>query len=145
MIRRPPRSTRTDTLFPYTTLFRSGIPPKAREFVERPTAPMMSVVIYYVVLLITVGIAVWKSGQSERRAAYVALIASILTSAVTPFPAWTDIEISIFVIDVTVLLSFWYIAWHSDRFWPYWITGWQLIGIFEIGRASCRGWVCQYV
>src|SRR3546814_18275336 len=26
MIRRPPRSTRTDTLFPYTTLFRSGRP-----------------------------------------------------------------------------------------------------------------------
>src|SRR3546814_12171393 len=25
MIRRPPRSTRTDTLFPYTTLFRSQI------------------------------------------------------------------------------------------------------------------------
>src|SRR3546814_4562860 len=33
MIRRPPRSTRTDTLFPYTTLFRSigrfGRPPQA--------------------------------------------------------------------------------------------------------------------
>src|SRR3546814_13819068 len=29
MIRRPPRSTRTDTLFPYTTLFRSTL--------ERPT------------------------------------------------------------------------------------------------------------
>src|SRR3546814_1386124 len=26
MIRRPPRSTRTDTLFPYTTLFRSAWP-----------------------------------------------------------------------------------------------------------------------
>src|SRR3546814_17183287 len=25
MIRRPPRSTRTDTLFPYTTLFRSAL------------------------------------------------------------------------------------------------------------------------
>src|SRR3546814_4593088 len=25
MIRRPPRSTRPDTLFPYTTLFRSGV------------------------------------------------------------------------------------------------------------------------
>src|SRR3546814_6061052 len=25
MIRRPPRSTRTDTLFPYTTLLRSGV------------------------------------------------------------------------------------------------------------------------
>src|SRR3546814_6377710 len=32
MIRRPPRSTRTDTLFPYTTLFRSeagGVGPEA--------------------------------------------------------------------------------------------------------------------
>src|SRR3546814_15625504 len=27
MIRRPPRSTRTDTLFPYTTLFRSDLHP----------------------------------------------------------------------------------------------------------------------
>src|SRR3546814_6347202 len=27
MIRRPPRSTRTDTLFPYTTLFRSSLYP----------------------------------------------------------------------------------------------------------------------
>src|SRR3546814_16417137 len=29
MIRRPPRSTRTDTLFPYTPLFRSGFPREA--------------------------------------------------------------------------------------------------------------------
>src|SRR3546814_21023190 len=51
MIRRPPRSTRTDTLFPYTTLFRShqaalrehhivveilgqALPQLQREFVE---------------------------------------------------------------------------------------------------------------
>src|SRR3546814_4946843 len=31
MIRRPPRSTRTDTLFPYTTLFRSARSPVAQE------------------------------------------------------------------------------------------------------------------
>src|SRR3546814_9189808 len=35
MIRRPPRSTRTDTLFPYTTLFRSWRPMK-------PHAPVMA-------------------------------------------------------------------------------------------------------
>src|SRR3546814_6200462 len=29
MIRRPPRSTRTDTLFPYTTLFRSQDPDRS--------------------------------------------------------------------------------------------------------------------
>src|SRR3546814_12751887 len=31
MIRRPPRSTRTDTLFPYTTLFRSALRTDARD------------------------------------------------------------------------------------------------------------------
>src|SRR3546814_9502494 len=30
MLRRPPRSTRTDTLFPYTTLFRSAVAVDAR-------------------------------------------------------------------------------------------------------------------
>src|SRR3546814_9034769 len=36
MIRRPPRSTRTDTLFPYTTLFRSELLfLRSRLFAER--------------------------------------------------------------------------------------------------------------
>src|SRR3546814_4890750 len=35
MLRRPPRSTRTDTRFPYTTLFRSPGPPTS----PPPTAP----------------------------------------------------------------------------------------------------------
>src|SRR3546814_20877321 len=34
MIRRPPRSTRTDTLFPYTTLFRS-LPLEFRQMAEK--------------------------------------------------------------------------------------------------------------
>src|SRR3546814_10164049 len=39
MIRRPPRSTRTDTLFPYTTLFRSGLPPFRSRRPDRFQAP----------------------------------------------------------------------------------------------------------
>src|SRR3546814_21073506 len=40
MIRRPPGTTRTDTLFPYTTLFRSELRPADRlpQFVHRPDA-----------------------------------------------------------------------------------------------------------
>src|SRR3546814_12286478 len=38
MIRRPPRSTRTDTLFPYTTLFRSvGVAPHSLRAVTPET------------------------------------------------------------------------------------------------------------
>src|SRR3546814_3966058 len=49
MIRRPPRSTRTDTLFPYTTLFRSPArsrdrnarrPRGCRRAIARPAAAM---------------------------------------------------------------------------------------------------------
>src|SRR3546814_2132310 len=48
MSRRPPRSTRTDTLFPYTTLFRSCPPPRARKqrrqvSVSRTWLPMTAV------------------------------------------------------------------------------------------------------
>src|SRR3546814_1365580 len=44
MIRRPPRSTRTDTLFPYTTLFRSPRPtghggPRRRRRLHRHGRP----------------------------------------------------------------------------------------------------------
>src|SRR3546814_6271210 len=41
MIRRPPRSTRTDTLFPYTTLFRSPVhrPPALVTGIGRATGP----------------------------------------------------------------------------------------------------------
>src|SRR3546814_3107935 len=46
MIRRPPRSTRTDTLFPYTTLFRSSVgialalpPPPWRKPTPRQISP----------------------------------------------------------------------------------------------------------
>src|SRR3546814_5232203 len=37
MRRRPPRSTRTDTLFPYTTLFRSRCRPRPRHATARPS------------------------------------------------------------------------------------------------------------
>src|SRR3546814_14077642 len=40
MIRRPPRSTRTDTLFPYTTLFRS--PSGLFRSLTRQTRPVSS-------------------------------------------------------------------------------------------------------
>src|SRR3546814_14997940 len=41
MIRRPPRSTRTDTLFPYTTLFRSS--PKEVKKVGEALASIVAV------------------------------------------------------------------------------------------------------
>src|SRR3546814_9702239 len=41
MIRRPPRSTRTDTLFPYTTLFRSSCLPTLDA--DKHSAPLVPI------------------------------------------------------------------------------------------------------
>src|SRR3546814_2547073 len=52
MIRRPPRSTRTDTLFPYTTLFRSMV-----------TATLLTLIVIPAVFL------VWQRFRLRRRSA----------------------------------------------------------------------------
>lgn len=33
------------------------------------------------------------------------------------------------LVDIVVLAALWSIALTSDRFWPYWVTAWQLIGV----------------
>src|SRR3546814_17594697 len=48
----------------------------------------------------------------------------------SPNPQWEHVETNIFVIDLIALVSFWVIALKTQRFWPYWITGWQLIAVF---------------
>src|SRR3546814_1942476 len=45
MIRRPPRATRTDTLFPYTSLFRSSSPIPASRKVWKGRSPHRSIVV----------------------------------------------------------------------------------------------------
>lgn len=91
---------------------------------------MWTVATYYAVLLLTVGVAIARGGPLEKWAALTALVASVSTTIVSPAPQWTHIEINIFAIDLVALVSFWLIALKTRRFWPYWITGWQLIAIF---------------
>src|SRR3546814_2904192 len=63
MIRRPPRSTRTDTLFPYTTLFRAGPPLPDRSKVKMPSfAAALETTLYHAL-----------THTSERRHEYATL------------------------------------------------------------------------
>src|SRR3546814_2188443 len=47
MIRRPPRSTRTDTLFPYTTLFRSVGDYEYRQYAAAVGGPLVADVLAF--------------------------------------------------------------------------------------------------
>src|SRR3546814_20161119 len=70
MIRRPPRSTRTDTLFPYTTLFRSLVG-TARD-AHPPAAALFLVEEHDAVLLALVDRAGRADGETARVEAVLA-------------------------------------------------------------------------
>src|SRR3546814_10580772 len=64
MIRRPPRSTRTDTLFPYTTLFRSLKHPMSVDlYAEQVIARARCVVVR-----LLGGLDYWRYGAEELAA-----------------------------------------------------------------------------
>src|SRR3546814_20571990 len=75
MIRRPPRSTRTDTLFPYTTLFRS----LRKQCIKHPTTQLFPIGILSVMIIII---------EMQRRYSYGRLIGfRIRTVRLIP-PRW---------------------------------------------------------
>src|SRR3546814_12226154 len=106
MIRRPPRSTRTDTLFPYTTLFRSMVDDDivrrdGRKSVGFPPAALR--------LTIDAGI--------DAQVAHHDVVRLHVDAGADEGDAGS---------------------------WPG-LPGARQIGMFEIGSASCRARVCQYV
>lgn len=42
---------------------------------------------------------------------------------------WDRLESGVLMVDVMVLVALWGIALTSNRFWPYWVTAWQLIAV----------------
>src|SRR3546814_7994690 len=68
MIRRPPRSTRTDTLFPYTTLFRSD-----GEMFDRDGTPWPEADI----TLVDLATYAWEGYNAQLSIAYISLISTV--------------------------------------------------------------------
>jgi hypothetical protein len=92
--------------------------------------------VYYFFLVLTVFAAFWRGARSERWGAATALVASSATTIAALNPDWGSLVIEMLVIDLIVLASFWRLALQSHRYWPYWVTGWQLVGVLvHIQRA----------
>src|SRR3546814_13528318 len=118
MIRRPPRSTRTDSLFPYTTLFRSAI--SVVELVFSATA------LWYLLPHSAIGFP-----------SFLAFYAIAITLGII-----SHVPGGLGVFEATLLLAY-SGSLPVDR-----LDGALVLyrGIYyQIGRASCRARVCQYV
>lgn len=84
--------------------------------------------IFWAILLLTCGYALWRGRSDERIIASVCLSASLATRfAISPLQGrYASLETGLMMIDALVLLAFLWIALRSQRFWPLWIAGLQL-------------------
>src|SRR3546814_12352807 len=138
MIRRPPRSTRTDTLFPYTTLCRS-------QFVIPPAVPARA---------IDAPNCSTSRFRAEREADWIAFDLLLTKLEKKGAKALTSDELLQLPLLYRATLSSLSIARATSldkallgHLEALSIRGYFLVyGVREkIGRASCRERVCQYV
>src|SRR3546814_12784884 len=119
MLRRPPRSTRTDTLFPYTTLFRSMMVRKDAEAIS--TEDLRKAVA-------RTGMCAeeWRPGAADAG-----------EDSHRRLQVWFT-TLSGLGVAAGLVLHVWLAGGFAEALRLF-------AGHDEIGRASCRERVCQYV
>src|SRR3546814_20255013 len=128
MIRRPPRSTRTDTLFPYTTLFRSGqgtFVAQCGGELGRRAVGQGTVRAHLVVVL---------APDGDDRSRMLERDGPVFVQALVP-------ELAVEALHIGVLRGVPRLREHQRHA----VGSRPLVERPEIGRASCRERVCQYV
>ena len=84
--------------------------------------------VFWVLLLVTCGYALWRGRKYEQLSALTFITASI-ASVLARSPVherYLGVEYSDLIIDSFVLAITVAIALRSDRFWPLWVAGLQL-------------------
>jgi len=90
---------------------------------------IIHVIVFDVLLLVSCGYALWRGRKYERIAALVFVAATILSVlGSSPLPArYVGIATGDLIVDTGVLAALVAIALVSDRFWPLWAAGLQLV------------------
>src|SRR3546814_16081093 len=123
MIRLPPRSTRTDTLFPYTTLFRSPLYTIWRYVLPNALPP---------VLIIATSLFGWVV-LSESALSFLGV------GVPAPAPTWGNMLSSA----RPYMASASWLSIAPGLCIVATLIGINMLGDAQTGRASCRGRGCQ--
>jgi len=87
------------------------------------------VFLFWLLLVSSCGYALVKGRKYERIAALIFLTATVLSVAshLSLHIRYLSMDIGETIVDTAVLLSLIAIALVSDRFWPLWVAGLQLV------------------
>jgi hypothetical protein len=92
----------------------------------------MSPILYWSLLILSCGYALYRGGRYERLIALICIVATFATVMVnSPLNRmYADVEQGALLVDLAVLAAFVAVALVSDRFWPLWVAGLQLTTSF---------------
>jgi hypothetical protein len=90
---------------------------------------MVKLLIFNTLLFGSCGYALWKGGAPERIGAGIFLIATVLTVIAASGPAtrFSSVELGILIVDLAMLVALSILAVRAERFWPLWVTAFQLV------------------
>ena len=84
-------------------------------------------ILFWPVLVLTCGYALYRGGVHERAVALVCILATLVSINIHPsIGRYASVATGELAVDSFVLLAFVAVALVSDRFWPLWIAGLQL-------------------
>jgi hypothetical protein len=85
--------------------------------------------LYNGLLLLSFGYVARWGRWPERAGLLVIIIGSIATALAGQSRLWAATEVGILAVDVAVLLAFVAILGLTNRFWPLWVTAFQLVSV----------------
>lgn len=93
---------------------------------------MVRLILFYALMSGACAYALAKGRTDARIVSAMFLIGNFATIGLRTRTAggYSSVESGIFAVDVACLAAFTYAALISDRFWPLWVSGFQLTTIF---------------
>ncbi|WP_230770215.1 hypothetical protein [Sphingomonas sp. Leaf4] len=85
--------------------------------------------LFLIILLASLAYVVRCGRWPERSGLAIIMLGSIATALVGRSDLWRGTEIGILAVDVVVLMAFLAIVALTDRFWPLWVSAFQLVSV----------------
>ena len=93
---------------------------------------MLRLILYNLLLFSACGYAFWRGKVDARIVATAFFVGNFVSFALRTRinGGYSSFESGIFIVDIVCFLAFTYAALISDRFWPLWVSGFQLTTSF---------------
>jgi hypothetical protein len=93
---------------------------------------MVVPILYFLLLFGSYALAFGMGGKTERWAATIMAVGSLLTVVVSSPIAvrFRAVDAGVFTIDLAVFVAFVIVARFSDRFWPIWAASLDLLSVW---------------